>query len=91
MTREDIAAKIKPLHWELDEDYSGKKITSAQLINRIVYIRHQETGRVNIVLGYDNGSRIELDKVVKNIPFHEAKELAKEWQIDEMCEYFDLD
>ena len=91
MTREDIAAKIKPLHWELDEDYSGKKIISAQLINRIVYIRHQETGRVNIVLGYDNGSRIELDKVVKNIPFHEAKELAKKWQVDEMCEYFDLD
>nr|DAG99115.1 MAG TPA: hypothetical protein [Crassvirales sp.] len=91
MTREDIAERIKPLDWQMDEDYSGQQIISAQLINRMVYIKHQENERVTLVLGYDNGSRIEIDKSVKNISVYAAKILAKEWQVDEMCEYFELD
>ena len=90
MTREEIAKSLKPLEWICGEDYSGNQIIYAELLKKTAYIKDYGNGIVTLMFGHDNGSRIEVIKTYGGISMAVAKVVAREWQISEMCTYFQM-
>lgn len=91
MTREEIANSLKPLEWLHGEDYYGNRIISAELLKKTAYIKEQDGGSVTLLIGRDNGSKIDVIKTYEGISMQVAKIVAREWQITEMCNYFDIE
>lgn len=90
MTREEIAKSLKPLEWIRGEDYYGNQIISAELLTKTAYIKEQDGGHVTLLFGRDNGNKIDVIKSYGGIPMSVAKVLAREWQVSEMCNYFEM-
>lgn len=90
MTREEIASSLKPLEWLRGEDYYGNQIIYADLLKKTAYIKEQDGGHVTLLFGHDNGNKIDVIKTYGGISMSVAKALAREWQVSEMCNYFDI-
>lgn len=90
MTREEIANSLKPLEWLHGEDYYGNPIISAELLTKTAYIKEHDGGHVTLLFGRDNGNKIDVIKTYGGISISVAKVVAREWQISEMCNYFEM-
>nr|DAQ30720.1 MAG TPA: hypothetical protein [Caudoviricetes sp.] len=91
MTREDIANSLKPLEWLRGEDHYGNQIIYADLLKKTAYIKEFDGGHVSLFFGRDNGNKIDVIKTYGGISMSVAKVVAREWQISEMCNYFDIE
>jgi hypothetical protein len=85
MTREEIAKSLKPIEW----DTWGPNLRFAEPIESYeARIRTRIDGNLLIQIHEFGSNRIEVSKEVNTM--QEATDLVREWQINKICDYFEM-
>lgn len=85
MTREEIAKSLKPIEW----DTWGPNLRFAEPIESYeVRIRTRIDGNLLIQIHKFGSNQTEVSKEVNTM--QEATDLVREWQINKICDYFEM-
>ena len=89
MTREDIEKALKMPKWMDDEDDNGNPIISATIGNRKAIIKEKCDGTVFLAISCWLGDHVAGR--YKVLTLEEAKAKAREIQVDDVCNDFNLE
>ena len=87
MTREEIAKSLKTIQWRVWDDYGCRFAQPTKAHEAMIMAMHD--GRMLVRI--NRYGEVIAEVLTTFNTLQEAKDFVREWQISEMCNYFEIE